>query len=133
MRIVWILSLLLLTACNTGGPGFRGITPVEKRVDGSRFLLRVNGPLVEAIRISPEAFPRFEDVASRANIAAHELTGCLPRWTRGDPSMMVIGLSCNGARAPAKPKRNARYSCDVYDSYASPARRVRALGLECYI
>lgn len=132
MKQAWLLILFLLTACNSGGPGFRGIDPVERSVEGSRFLLRVNGPMVEAIRVSPEAFPRFEDVARKANIAAHGVTGCIPHWTRGDAAMMVIGLSCNGARPPPKPKVQARFSCDVRDTYAKPARSVRDLKLDCY-
>jgi hypothetical protein len=127
-----LLTLLLLAACNTGGPGFRGIVPVERSVEGSRFLLRVKGPLVEVIRVNAEAFPKFEAVARRAGIAAHDVTGCIPHWIRGDAAMMVIGLSCSGSRPPPKPKNRSRFSCDVYETYALPARSVRDLGLECY-
>ncbi len=132
MRHVWLLTLLMLSACNTGGPGFRGIAPVERTVEGSRFLLRVNGPLVEAIRTSPEAFPKFEEVARKAGLAAHGITGCIPHWIRGDAAMMTVGLSCNGSRPPPKPKQQARFSCDIRDSYATPARSVHDLELECY-
>lgn len=132
MKHAWLLSVLLLAACNTGGPGFRGIEPVKKEVDGSRFLMRFNGQLVEAIRTSHEIFPQFETVARKAGIAAHEQTGCIPHWIRGDAALMVIGLSCNGARPPPKPKRRARFHCDIYDTYAAPARNIRDLGLECY-
>ncbi|MGY9049487.1 hypothetical protein P775_03365 [Puniceibacterium antarcticum] len=132
MRCLLILPLLTIVACNTAGPGFRGIAPVRQEVDGSRFLLRVNGTLVEVIRTSPEAFPRFETVAQKAGLAAHDLTGCIPHWIRGDAAMMVIGLSCNGSPPPPKPRRSARFSCDVFDTYAAPARTIRDLQLDCY-
>ena len=130
--ILLLFPLLFLAGCNTAGPGFRGIEPVKQEVEGSRFLLRVNGTLVEATRTSPEAFPRFGTVARKAGIAAHAVTGCIPHWIRGDPAMMVIGLSCNGSRPPPKPRRQASFSCDVFDTYAFPARDIGDLGLQCY-
>ncbi|WP_146584943.1 hypothetical protein [Puniceibacterium confluentis] len=132
MKLVFLLALTLLMACNTGGPGFRGIVPVERQVDGSRFLLRVNGPLVEAIRINPEAFPAFHDIVRKAGIAAQEVTGCTPQWARGDPALVVLGLACEGAPAPPKPRRRAGFTCNILDTYATPPRRPRDLTLDCY-
>ncbi|MFZ5964084.1 hypothetical protein ACOXXX_14125 [Thalassococcus sp. BH17M4-6] len=117
--MLWRLIPLvfLLTACNTGGPGFRGIDPVAQDYDGSRFLIRRNGPLVEVLRVSPEAMPSFRVVARKAGLLTQRMTGCRAAWVRGDQAMMVIGLSCDGAKPPKKPKRRARFGCDVDRAY----------------
>lgn len=122
--------LLLLAACNTAGPGFRGIDPVVREFEGSRFLIRRDGPVAEVIRTNPEFNPRFDTVARKAALTLQDMTGCTAAWVRGDPAMMVIGLSCDGAKAPAKPKRQASFSCDIEDVYRSGASI--DLGLRCY-
>lgn len=125
-----ILLLLCLAACNTAGPGFRGIPPVEQTYDGSRFLLRQNGPLVEVIRTSPEVLPKFRDVARKASLLLQDRTGCIAAWVVGDPAMMVVGLSCDGAKPPRKPKRKVSFSCDADDIYRTQTRI--DLSLNCY-
>ena len=114
MRLV-LVSLLLLTACNTAGPGFRGTEAVKTEYEGSKFLLRQRGAIVEATRTNPEMLPRFEIIARRAGIATQLHTGCKAEWVEGDAAMMLIGLSCNGEKAPKKPKRQNMLYCDILD------------------
>ncbi|MCC1490993.1 hypothetical protein [Cognatishimia sp. F0-27] len=110
------LSIVVLAGCDTAGPGFRSAEPVTRVVEGSRFTLRFRGDLVEAIRTSPEMLPRFEDVARKAGLAAQaERPGCVTDWVEGDPAVVLLGLSCNGGKAPKRPKRKALLLCDLYD------------------
>jgi hypothetical protein len=109
------LIVTVVTGCNTGGPGFRGVAPRTAEVEGSRFILRRRSDVVEAIRTSPEWLPRLAFVARKAAIAAEDMTGCKATWVQGDPAMMLIGMSCDGARPPAMPKRKQVLECDLSD------------------
>ncbi|MFZ7092496.1 hypothetical protein [Primorskyibacter sp. 2E233] len=129
MRFLLLSLILVLCACDSAGPGFRGADKVQVDYEGSRFTLRRRGDVVEAVRTSPEFIPRFEAVARRAAIAAQIETGCHASWVEGDPAMMLIGLSCNGAKAPAKPKRRKMLYCDLYD--LSGRDGVYAGAMEC--
>lgn len=130
MRLILLLFLTVLMSCDSAGPGFRNAPKIEREVAGSRFTLRFAGDLVEAIRTSPEWLPRFDQVAYKAALVVEaERPGCKAAWVEGDPSMMWLGLSCNGAKAPARPKRRKTIYCDLYDLY----QRGETLegGLEC--
>lgn len=116
MRLLSFMILLTgLSACDAAGPGFRGAPTVERTVDGSTFTLRFRDSMVEAIRTNPEMLPRFQPVARKAAIAAQVETGCKADWVQGDPAMMLIGLSCNGAKAPKIPKKRSQLYCDLSD------------------
>ena len=118
MKWVMVPALLALAACNSGGPGFRGLPAQRVEVEGSRFLLRVKGGMVEATRISMEVPARFGPISERAQKAAFLQTGCEPDWVIGDPSVLLMGLSCGGAPAPKQPRRG-RISCAIFSGYAS--------------
>lgn len=124
-----VLLLLGLVGCASAGPGFYGAEKHTREVEGSRFILRFRGPLVEATRTSPEWMPRFADVARKAGIAAQIETGCRAKWVEGDPAMMWIGLSCDGKPAPKLPRRPRTLKCAIDE----PTRRgpPRALVLDC--
>lgn len=116
MRILTLLLMLFaLAACDAAGPGFRGADKVVRDYDGSRFTLRRQGNVIEAIRTNPEVLPRFQPIARKAGIAAQIETGCKAAWVVGDPSMMWIGLSCDGGKAPPKPRKSKVFFCDLYD------------------
>ncbi|SIS84479.1 hypothetical protein SAMN05421759_104249 [Roseivivax lentus] len=108
-----VLFCLLLGACNTGGPGFARIAPDRVTQDGSTFLFRRNGPLIEAERISPEFLPRFQPVARKAGLAAQTRTGCPVVWIMGDQAMMVLALDCPGGPKPPKMPRSVHWRCDA--------------------
>jgi hypothetical protein len=113
MRLFPLCLLLGLAACDMAGPGFHGAPKLVREVEGSRFTLRFQGDLVEAIRTSPEMLPRFDAVARKAGIAAQMESGCTASWVEGDPSMMWIGLSCDGKAAPKMPRRPRTLFCDL--------------------
>lgn len=113
MYKVSLLLLLGLAACDMAGPGFSGAPKVVRQIDGSTFTLRFRPNMVEAIRTSPEAFPRFQPIARKAAIAAQMETGCHADWVQGDPSMMLIGLACDGRKAPKMPRKKSELYCDL--------------------
>ncbi|MFW2544207.1 hypothetical protein ACN2XU_16350 [Primorskyibacter sp. 2E107] len=113
MRYIFLTVFLLTSACAMGGPGFRGVEAIKTEYGGSKFTLRIRDNLVEATRTNPEMLPRFETVARKAGIAAQIQTGCRAAWVEGDPTMMLIGLSCNGETPPKKPKRRHMLYCDI--------------------
>jgi hypothetical protein len=113
MRVFPMFFFLGLACCDTAGPGFYGAEKVIKEVEGSRFTLRFQGDLVEAIRTSPEMLPKFEQVARKAGIAAQIESDCRAAWVEGDPSMMWIGLSCDGRETPKMPRRPRTMFCDL--------------------
>lgn len=115
MRWFSCVLLLGLAACDVAGPGFLGAERVTRQVEGSRFTLRFQNGLVEAIRTSPEWLPRFEVIARHAGIAAQMESGCKAEWVEGDPAMMWIGLSCNGEKAPKRPRRPKTLYCVFSD------------------
>lgn len=112
-RIAIILVLLLIAACDTPGRGFAGIAPQRVEAGGAVFDLRRKGDIVEAIRVSKHAWPRYDWVAVRAARASQRATGCAPRWARGDPSVMRLGLSCDGRPAPKIPEGPNVLHCEV--------------------
>lgn len=116
MRLLTIIALLGLAACDTAGPGFSRSEKIVREFEGSRFTLRRSGDVVEAIRTSTEWLPRFQPVARRAGVLAWMETGCIPEWVMGDPAMMWVGLSCEGRAAPKMPKRPQTLSCTVEDA-----------------
>ncbi|KUF09438.1 hypothetical protein [Pseudoponticoccus marisrubri] len=118
MRFSPQVLVLGLAACSAAGPGFQGADPVIREVEGSRFTLRFRGGIAEAIRTNPEWMPRFPDIARKAALAAQAETACRAAWVEGDPAMMWIGLSCNGARAPKMPRRKRTLYCDLEDLQA---------------
>ncbi len=116
MRLLPLIALLGLVACDAAGPGFSRSAKVQRVVDGSQFTLRRQGDVVEAIRTSSELLPRFQVIGRRAAIAAWQGTGCTPSWVLGDPAMMWVGLSCDGRPAPQMPKRPRLLECAVFDA-----------------
>ncbi len=118
MRFLTVFLMCFPLACSMAGPGFRGVTPVTREVEGSRFLLRVKDRMAEVTRTSFEFPARFGPISERAQKAVHLETGCEPEWVTGDPAMMVMGLSCNGEPAPPEP-RNRSISCEIFDAVYS--------------
>ncbi|MEQ6249100.1 hypothetical protein ABMC89_09440 [Sulfitobacter sp. HNIBRBA3233] len=95
--------LLVLAACNTAGPHFRGLPATRITVDGSVFDVRVRGDLAEAIRINPQYAPRFGPIRGRAGRAMARVSGCTVTEVRGDQAQALGLLDCRGARGKARP------------------------------
>lgn len=105
-----LLSLLMvLGACNTAGPHFRGLPATTVTVDGSTFDVRVRGDLAEAIRTNSEYAPRFGPIRERAGRAMAMVSGCEVREVRGDQSQATGLLKCG----KGAPKRVARTPVDL--------------------
>lgn len=92
-------------ACTFPSTGYYGVPSVEREVEGSRFSIRVREDVAEVIRTSPEFPARYPVIAARAQKAVHLETGCSPEWVTGDPAMLWVGLSCDGAAPPKRPRR----------------------------
>jgi hypothetical protein len=99
---VLLLSLFLLSACNTAGPEFAGIAPTRVTVDGSAFDVRVAGERAEALRVNPQYAPRFGPIRARAAFAMAQVSGCRVLKIEGDQAQATAVLSCSG-RAPDRP------------------------------
>ncbi len=92
----WIAIALLLAACNTPSPAFRGIPAERITVGPSTFDVRQSGNRVELIRISPEPVRSLRQVAPRAEVAVEQATGCplIRDSLRGEATLMVGRLAC---------------------------------------
>ncbi len=113
MRCLLALSFVALCACDIGGPGFYGIEPVTRSTQGSTFSLRLSGDTAQATRVSREWNPRFEIIAARAAVLVQaERPSCRVDWVEGDPSLMTMGLACNGRPAP-KLRTRDRFTCRI--------------------
>lgn len=86
--------VLLLSACNTAGPHFRGLPATTVTVDGSTFDVRVRGDLAEAIRTNTEYAPRFGPIRDRAGQAMAMVSGCEVKEVRGDQALATGILRC---------------------------------------
>ncbi|MFL4469900.1 hypothetical protein ACERZ8_08505 [Tateyamaria armeniaca] len=133
MRLFFLLCpLVLLAACNTAGPHFRGLPATTVTLDGSTFDVRVNGKLAEAIRTNPEYAPRFGPIRARAGKAMEMVSGCRVKEVRGDQAQATGILDCGkGGPAPDRLKRQGEYDCLTLDSYISPATNELVLDLDC--
>lgn len=110
MRVLKVsLFLLLLTACNTPGPHFRGLEAARITVEGSTFDVRVRDRLAEALRVNPQYAPRFGPIAGRARQAMEAVSGCTVREVRGDQALATGLLDCR--QAPRKMQPGQRYVC----------------------
>lgn len=107
-----LCPILLLAACNTPSPGFRGVDPVRVTVGPSVFDVRVADGQAEALRVSSEYAPRMGPIGPRATLAIEQVSGCTVRRLGGDQAMIRASLSC-GARS-ASPPVPPSYSCAVF-------------------
>ncbi len=107
-----ILLVLILAACDTPGPGFRGIDPVRISVGKSTFDVRVNGTRAQAIRLNMEWAPRPAAVAPRAVAAIEQVSGCRVTRLDGDQAVILAKLDCGTGTRPRAPGPRA-LDCEV--------------------
>ena len=126
------LSLILLAACNTPGPPFRGIPATTVTIEGSTFDVRVKGRLASAIRTNTQYAPRFGPIQSRAGRAMELVSGCKVKEVRGDQAVATGILEC-GTDGPAidRLEPQGEYECFTVDGYVSPATNELDLELDC--
>ncbi|MFX0543923.1 hypothetical protein ACEWPL_000065 [Roseovarius sp. S1116L3] len=110
--MVLIVAALALAACNTPGPGFRGVEPVRISLRGDVFDVRVDGVRAEAMRVNQRWAPNLNSVAPNAVAAIEEVSGCRVRKLDGDAALMTARLDCGQKLEPLP--RGFSYDCDVY-------------------
>ncbi|WP_082181853.1 hypothetical protein [Aestuariivita boseongensis] len=113
MRLHLGLLCLLLAACNTPGPGFRGVAAQRVTVDGSTFDVRVRGKLAEAIRINPQYAPRLGPIEGRAAKAMAQVSGCKVKKVSGDQAQLLGQLDCGGRTVIWYPGPPITLYCDA--------------------
>jgi hypothetical protein len=117
-RLIALLCVSLLVACDTPSPGFRGIDPVRITIGKSTFDVRVKENRAEAVRLNAEWAPRMEAVAPRAVAAIEKVSGCKVRKLDGDQALILARLKCGkGAEAIAPVPERIEYDCDIDDLY----------------
>ncbi len=94
-----VVLVLVLAACNTPSPHFRGAVVTRVVVDGSVFDVRVRGNLAEAVRVNHQYAPRFGPIRGRAGFAMAQVSGCKVSKVAGDQALATGVLACGG-RAP---------------------------------
>lgn len=107
-----VLLVLTLVACDTPGPGFRGIDPVRISVGKSTFDVRVDGRRAQAIRLNMEWAPRPAAVAPRAVAAIEQVSGCRVARLDGDQAVILAKLECGTGARPPRPDLRA-FDCEV--------------------
>ncbi|GGX44388.1 hypothetical protein GCM10007385_10410 [Tateyamaria omphalii] len=124
--------LMVLAACNTPGPHFRGLPATTVTVDGSTFDVRVRGRLAEALRTNMEYAPRFGPIRQRAAMAMEIVSGCKVKEVRGDQALATGILDCGkGGPAIDRSLPHDELSCYTLDSYISPATGELVLDVDC--
>lgn len=122
---------ILMTACNTAGPHFRGLPATRVTVEGSVFDVRVRDELAEAIRVNPQYAPRFGPIKERARIAMAQVSGCEVKEVRGDQALATGLLDC-GKGTPKS--RVTRQPLDCIPVRGTKTRGVGqvSVDLDCY-
>lgn len=130
MRI--LISVLLLAACNSPGPHFRGLPATTVTIDGSTFDVRVNGRLAEALRTNTEYAPRFGPIRHRAKQAMELVSGCNVKEVRGDQALATGILDCSTGGPPVDHLTPLdEYECFTIYSYISAATQELVLDIDC--
>ncbi len=96
MRLIFVLSLFVLSACNAPTPFFRDVPAQRVTIDGSVFDIRLRGELAEAVRINPQYAPRLGPIEGRAARAMVAVSGCPVRLVSGDQALLLGQLDCDG-------------------------------------
>ena len=112
MRCPVLLMILILAACNTAGPHFRGLPATTVTVGGSTFDVRVRGELAEAIRTNMQYAPRFGPIRERAATAMAMVSGCAVKEVRGDQAQATGILDCGSGGPQNVPYRTGDIECE---------------------
>ena len=124
--------LLVIAACNTPSPGFRGVAPVRMTVGKSTFDVRVDGNQAEAIRLNREWAPRLEAVAPRAVAAIEKVSGCEVKKLGGDQALITARLACGRDPQPMEVIPGPiEYDCDIDDVYINRGLGERITEMTC--
>ncbi|MEM6759818.1 MAG: hypothetical protein AAF601_10105 [Pseudomonadota bacterium] len=130
MRVLCLI--LVLAACNSAHPYFRGAPVTTLTIDGSTFDIRVRENLAEAIRTNPQYAPRLGPIRDRAQRGIEQVSGCAVKEMRGDQAQLTGILDCgDGGPRIDRLKPQGEYDCHVIDSYVSRATDQVFQELDC--
>ncbi|MEO0937874.1 MAG: hypothetical protein AAFY38_06945 [Pseudomonadota bacterium] len=115
----YLFVFLLLAACNTPSPGFRGVDPTRITIDGSTFDVRVKELRAEAMRVNMQYAPRFGPIEARAAAAMAQVSGCAVKTVSGDQALAFGTLDCGNGPPPMTYGRNVALDCYEIDSFGS--------------
>ena len=109
-------------ACVSNVDDFVYLPVFRAQKGGGKFDVRVGANADQFISKNFEWTPTFESVAHRSVALAARLSDCTVSWVIGDPSVQVLGLSCDGAPPAKKPKLWSKFSlsCDRYEYRHGP-------------
>lgn len=128
----FLIFLLILVACNTPGPHFRGLPGTKVVVDGATFEVRVRDQLSEAIRTNAQYAPRFGPIAGKAKVAMEQVSGCEVTEMRGDQAQALGLLDCGqGAPEPVGYLVGRSLTCHEISAYVSDATGERVAEYDC--
>ena len=114
MRLLPLIPLLALAACDTASPDFNGVAPVRIKAGASVFEIRVKGRRAEAVRLNPQPAMRLASVGVPAVLAIEAVSGCRVDRLTGDQAMMRATLDCGSGAAT--PRERAPYlECDMFE------------------
>ncbi len=99
----WVLTMVLLVACDTPSRAYKGVPASRVSVDTSVFDIRIKDNRAEAIRVNVEWAPSSKSVETRAVAAIEKVSGCKVKRLRGDQAMMIADLKCIGSHLPPAP------------------------------
>ena len=75
-RILSIVCLTAVTACDGPSPEFFGVEGTPISIDGSDFVVRVKGERAEAVRTNFARPSEFAAIMQRAFVAIESVSGC---------------------------------------------------------
>lgn len=94
MRLILLLLLPILAACDSPSVAFMGVPAQRMEVEGSVFSMRIDGDRVESIRVSREVLPSRATILARAEQAIAQASGCEVRGIDGDQAIQRARLKC---------------------------------------
>lgn len=108
---ILLCAAVVLAACNTPGPQFRGAPATRITVQGSTFDVRVRDNRAEAIRVNMQYAPRFGPIQARAGGAMATVSGCKVVEVSGDQAQAFGRLDC-GNGPPPKRRTPHPFECE---------------------
>jgi hypothetical protein len=132
MRLLCVLMVVTLAACDTRSPYFKDVPARRVIVNDLEFSVRHKGRLAEAVRVSSQWMPNLQSVAPFAETAIREATGCDVRELRGDASFILGILACKeNSRPQIAPHLRRTPSCEAVDVFVPAGGTIGHLEVEC--
>lgn len=126
-----LICLILLCACDTPGPDFRGADATRVTVAGTTFDIRIKDRKAEAIRLNRESKPRWMIIGAKAGFAIQQVSGCEITKMAGDTAVVTAKLSCDGDSRPWAAPESLRYECDIDESYFNRDHSIETTEMSC--